>query len=253
VNRHPLDEALLRASRAEEHLEALDREIAVYVEANEAASLIKVEGMTVSAIWPPEPPPMLSVRVGEIVYNLRAALDYFVYRLAELDAGNVIKGTQFPIEDTPEGFKRRTPRFLRGVNETHVAGIERLQPYHGADWARLLRDLSNIDKHQALHVVGYQATGSVRINVGGTEEEANALGGFRIAGDDVAMYYPAPIYVAFPDGTPIEETLKQLLTETRNVLHAFHPEFKGQALKRSVKRHMSATPIRVRPPIDKGE
>jgi hypothetical protein len=248
VDEHPLDEAHLRVRRAGEHLEAFQADSAAYIEANRAASLIKVEGMTVSAIWPPEPPPMFGVRVGEVVYNLRAALDYLVYRLAQLDSGEVVESTQFPIEDTAEGFKRRRTRFLRGVNPTHIAAIEELQPYNGADWARLLRDLSNIDKHRALHVAGYQASSNVRINVGGTEEEARALGGFRIPGDDVAMYYPAPIYVAFADGTPVEETLVQLSTETRNVLGAFHPEFQGHTIDRQPERRISATPIRVKPP-----
>lgn len=241
-----LAEACLRVDRAREHLDALKGHIATYIEANRTSSLIKVDGMTISAIWPPEPPPMFGVWVGEIAYNLRAALDYLVYRLAMLDSGKTVDGTQFPIEDTVEGFQKRRSRFLRGVNEAHVAAIEELQPYKGADWTRLLRDLSNIDKHRTLHIIGYVSTGSVQVNVGGTEEEAKALGGFRRPGNDVAMYYPAPILVAFTDGTLIEKPLNQLLAETRKVLETFDPDFEGVEIERSVRQSISAVPIRVR-------
>jgi hypothetical protein len=241
-----LHDAYLRADRAGEHFKDLQGLAASYVEANRAASFIKVNGMAVTSVMPPEPPPMFGVRVGEIAYNLRAALDYLVYRLAEIDAGKVVNGTQFPIEETAKGFGLRRTRFLNGVNNAHVAAIEALQPYRGVDWTRLLRDLSNMDKHRALHIIGYVAEDSVRVNVGGTEAEAHAFGGFRMPGDDVSMYYPAPIRVAFTDGTPIDVPLEQLLTETRKVLDAFNPEFKGHLLERNVKQTLAITPIRIR-------
>jgi hypothetical protein len=56
--------------------------------------------------WPPNPFPIpeeISIVVGEICYNLRAALDYLVYELARLDSGCIQNGTQFPIE-----YKKRT-------------------------------------------------------------------------------------------------------------------------------------------------
>lgn len=248
MQRHPLADAYLRIDRAREHLEELKRHIAGYIEANEASSLIKVEGHTVSAIWPPQPPPMFGVRAGEIVYNLRAALDYLVYRLASLDAGKIIETTQFPIEDTPEGFKRRRSRFLRGVNKAHVAAIEEFQPYKGVDWIWILRDLSNVDKHRAVHLAGYQSAGLVRANIGGTEEQAKAFGGFRVPGDDVAMYYPAPIYVAFSNGASVEEALQLLLTETSEVLKTFDPEFEGTTLDSEAEVRISATPVQDEPP-----
>jgi hypothetical protein len=37
---------------------------------------------------------------------------------------------------------------LKGINPLHMAAIERLQPYKGCGWTKMLRDLSNPDKHR---------------------------------------------------------------------------------------------------------
>src|SRR5215831_11863276 len=53
------------------------------------------------------PDPIISVLIGEAVYNLRAALDYLVYELAFLDTGSIKDGTQFPIDYSPLRFLDR--------------------------------------------------------------------------------------------------------------------------------------------------
>lgn len=155
-----------------------------------------------------------------------------VYRLAELDSGKPVKRTQFPIEDAPKGFMGRQSTYLKGVNKTHVAAIEALQPYNGVKWTKALRDLSNGDKHMALQLIGYVTLGA--ISVGRTEEEAKAVGGYRRPGDDVSMYYPAPLLITFMNGPPVEITVKQLLAETRQVVGAFDLEFEGKPLTRTL-------------------
>lgn len=238
-----LSDAFMRLERAGEHFEELQREIATYVDANERFSLIKVEGQAATALMPPAPPPaQIGVIAGEVIYNLRAALDYLVYQLAILDSGKEVNGTQFPIEAKPQGFKARRKTYLRGVNESHIAAIEALQPYNGADWTRVLRQLSNFDKHRALQIMGIQSQG-VRISIGGTEDEARAFGGFRMPGDNVAMYYPASLLVTFPDGTRVEEPLQTLLTETRETLETFNPDFEGHTREVTMNRRIAAVPI----------
>src|SRR5437868_5186403 len=71
------------------------------------------------------------VLVGEIVHNLRAALDYLIYVMAESDAGSPQIGTQFLIEDSPQGFTGRSPGYLKGISEEHVAVIRQFQPFKG--------------------------------------------------------------------------------------------------------------------------
>jgi hypothetical protein len=177
------------------------------VEANKT-TVIKVHADSVSLVgWPDQPPPGIGIATGEVLYNLRAALDYLVHQLVILATGEINMRTQFPIEDTPDGFRSRRhpnkqgrPNWLTGVDCAHCAAIEALQPYNGVDWTAFLRDISNEDKHRTIPVLGY--VGQASLNVGGTDEEAEALGGFRMPGDDVSMYYPAPVDVVFGAADP---------------------------------------------------
>jgi len=73
---------------------------------------------------------MLGILVGEVIYNLRAALDYLIYELAFLDSFKIQEGTQFPIEDTKRrwqvaafGTKKRPARLV-GISGRHKAAIE---------------------------------------------------------------------------------------------------------------------------------
>lgn len=126
---HPLDGAYARLARAEEHLqelesindglvselcnvgvEVLDKEIKQFPEATRTGSeLIKF------AFDQTATPPTLRIQVlvGETIYNLRAALDYFVYQLAILNSGRVQHYTQFPIERTPSKFRKGAIRTSR--------------------------------------------------------------------------------------------------------------------------------------------
>jgi hypothetical protein len=231
----------LRIDRAEKRLGELKGELAAYKEANESCE-IKVDGHAASMTgWPPQPPPEIGITAGEVVYNLRAALDYLVFELAFRDSFGISQDeinmrTQFPIEDKPEGFKGRIdpikrrgggtlPNWLTGVSPDHIAAIEELQPYRGVNWTKLLRDLSNEDKHRMFPLTGYVVPVGT-INIGGTEEEAKALGGYRKPGD-MNMYYPAPINVIFATFASggIAESLEILQAEVRAVIDSFELDF----------------------------
>ena len=224
----PLEDAFLRVNRASQHLANLKRRVKMYVDAQQDAMVVRAEGMTAQTTFPEEPPPrFLGILIGETIQGLRTALDYLVYGLAWFDSGPEVKRkTQFPIEDRPESFKGRQNTFLKGVSAKHVAAIERLQPYNGGSWLADIRELSNLDKHNIL-VVAAGATGTSVIAVGLSDEEAESLGGFRKAGDDVGMYYKLPMVVTFPGGAPVIQVLELFTTETRSLLQAFEPEFEG--------------------------
>jgi hypothetical protein len=230
-----LETCYLRIDRASKRIEELARQVAAYVEANKSIA-IKVHGLTVSVVgWPDQPSPDMGVTAGEVVYNLRAALDYLVFELAILGSGEVNMRTQFPIEDKPEGFKARRhpdkrgrPNWLTGVDCAHCAALEALQPYNGVNWTEFLRDMSNEDKHRTIPLLGY-ASPPKTINVGGTEEEAKTFGGYRMPGDDVSMYYPSTIHVTLNSDPPVPvvETLQILQSEVRAVIDSFEPDFEG--------------------------
>jgi hypothetical protein len=224
---HFLDGAFQRVKRTEKHLAELDVDIRAFEEAqgqfradNLNEEQIKAEHAKGGEV-PLPMPSQVSILIGEIAYNLRSALDYLVYALAVLDSGVEQDRTQFPIEDTPERFERRKKQgFLRGLNAAHIADIERLQPYKGCDWTRLLRGLSNPDKHrhltltirpkQMVLIIGRTVT-----QTGPDTFETNV---------DVKDRW-AETRVLFPGGSPIVETLQTLKSQVADTLDAFKPDF----------------------------
>jgi len=224
-----LQGAFLRRERAGEHLTNLDSLVSSLV--STCANGVLAYQDPESEEWQPAPwvinPLRLRVGMlaGEAIYNLRAALDYLVYVVAESDSGVPQGGTQFLIEDSQQGFTARRPRYLKGVSEEHVAVIRQFQPYKGCEWTRTLRDLSNTDKHREL--------ASVHVNFAMTA--FGTVTEWRFGGEvgaeseptehDVGVYLKGPAEVLLPDGRPLVETLRELEAQVGVVLFLFSYEF----------------------------
>ena len=112
--------------------------------------------------------------LGDVVGNLRAALDHVVYAISvsrDPEEFRDDRSTEFPITDSLDGFNRvrrrgNPPHFeIRGLPPEAQAIVKALQPHYGRDdqdrrkgdplW--LLRELSNIDKHRSLHMTTWTA------------------------------------------------------------------------------------------------
>jgi hypothetical protein len=160
VPEQPLEDACLRVERAEEHIRDLDSRIRVYVEADRQLDFTQFDPQKMKEIFSglSPIPPLFYILIGEISYNLRTALDYLVFTVARIDSGKPQDGTQFPIEDSPEGFGKRVKGkrgvYLIGLNACHIQMVEKLQPYQGCYWTWRLRELSNRDKHRHLTILG---------------------------------------------------------------------------------------------------
>jgi hypothetical protein len=100
-------------------------------------------------------PPEIPLIIGDILQNLRSALDYLVWELV-LAANNVpSEKNMFPICSTAEAFNDQLRRHrLDGVAPDAITEIERLQPYgNWQNWGppdplTILDTLSNINKHR---------------------------------------------------------------------------------------------------------
>ncbi len=222
---HPLDGAFDRVRRAEEHLADLKRRI---TEAEANTSLVQFHraegrvGIGMAPFQPFDRPSILSILVGEIIYNLRAALDYLIFELARLDSGQVQHGTQFLIESAPEGFMAHKEGRLKGINASHVARIERLQPYQGCQWTKTLVDISNPDKHRTLTVLFASAEQVIRFHFG-SEPSPQHLADPSIPKE---MHVQNPsIKVAFDDGTRVVDMLEEIKARVAETLDAFQSEF----------------------------
>lgn len=105
--------------------------------------------------------------VGEILYNLRSALDHLAWQLVLFDGKKPYDKTQFPIREAPFDRRvkgKRIPTQLRPPvsNPQILEALEKVQPYSGVNgeggdfrhsplWR--LNRLRNIDNHRLLLVV----------------------------------------------------------------------------------------------------
>jgi hypothetical protein len=188
---------------------------AITVQPLETAELFQVD---VNKVQIPDRIPML---VGEASNAFRSALNYLVRQLARLDSKKTIRGTQFPIERTPSGFRGRSPVYLKGLNLKHVAAIKRLQPYRGCKWARLLARMSNVHKHDDLLIVSSGANMRIdHIAIPSTDG-----GPVRVA---MQVKLAPALNVRIRYGRlPLIETLEVIQSQVTQTLDAFKPEFKG--------------------------
>lgn len=185
----------------------------------------------------PDFPLQAAVIVGEVIYNLRAALDYLIYELAWHDFGSEKHGTQFLIEDVAvdpkdpdRGFIPRSKTCLAGLSKPHINAVEGLQPYKGCAWTKTLKSISNPDKHRRLTAVGgsIESTSVIEHGVPGSldDRSGHILRATSPRDTDTHIDLQYAIEVTLPDGSDIVKTLEILKREVRAILDAFKPEFK---------------------------
>lgn len=226
VARFCFDNAMARSDRARERLEDLAQRITAFSESQKDKVGIRVEkGRDGFGFWNEieGPPRIISVIVGEVVYNLRAALDYLIYSLAWLDSGQHQVKTQFPITDTPKVFREQRLGFLRGVSDEHVEKVREFQPFAGCKWSATLRNLSNQDKHWALAVTSTAHAGTIEIDPPipspMTDEYVEAFQAGR-----VKITHDPSIDVTFANGPPVVQGLHSLEAGVRDVLRSFEQD-----------------------------
>lgn len=100
-------------------------------------------------------PSEIPLIAGEVIQNLRSALDHIAYRLAGTKAN---RDTAFPIAKSKLEYERKNGvRSCRtkGMSSRAIAAIDAVQPYGGGnDVLWHLHALNNIDKHRLILTVG---------------------------------------------------------------------------------------------------
>jgi hypothetical protein len=163
VRKIDLSGCLAKIARASEHRHSLDEAIRTHINSGPygvVGYLNRDAGHKVVefAVYKPHPVEW-SIIVGDIVHNLRSALDHLVYELSGRKGG-----TAFPIFTSSDdylvpncrGVSQRDTK-LAGVPKRDRATIDSYQPYQrGKQVARsdplaLLASLNNADKHRVIN------------------------------------------------------------------------------------------------------
>lgn len=99
-----------------------------------------------------EPPILLSIIAGEILHNLRSALDHLVCRIVDLQGQHDKQA--FPICQDQQKFNKIRRSALKDVPSHLVTQIESLQPFNSSNPIvhplTSLVNLSNADKHRII-------------------------------------------------------------------------------------------------------
>ena len=163
-----LKSAKVKLIRATKQLRTLKRRIAVYARTKPHKIVKKARGKKKLNI-PKAPPLEISLLAGEVIYQMRSALDNLVFDVISRNP-NVAsvdpeweEHCEFPLrirlkagQKTPL-LKNQFSRQLPGIADLPFTFIESVQPYYGVGAAnnalRFLGHLSNIDKHRHLNLI----------------------------------------------------------------------------------------------------
>jgi hypothetical protein len=158
----------LKIGRAKRHARDLEQAIDGALHPDRYRFEMEVDPQTGEHVYTvygvPAMDPEWSLQTGEILFNLRSALDHLAWQLVLLDGGTPGEETQFPIRETPFNKKGRLVggEIRPTIRNPQIrALVEKFQPYRRMDGEpemsgdepllRLAR-LNNIDKHRLLLV-----------------------------------------------------------------------------------------------------
>lgn len=112
----------------------------------------------------PDIDPVIAAIAGDIVHNLRSALDHLAWQLVLLDNGQPTDKTAFPLHGSPtnQHGNARMLTIQPGIsNPQIIAAVKAMQPYTEANYGHdprtdalgIIGRLDNIDKHRLLLTV----------------------------------------------------------------------------------------------------
>jgi hypothetical protein len=152
----------IKAERAKQHLDELEKGLAAGMA--DQLHAVTMESDTESLY---ETGPFFILEstipaiVGDVVHNLRSALDHLAWQLVSVGTASGETRTQgwekiqFPIAHSLDSFVSMKGRATEGARREAIEFLDRLKPYKGGNDALwLLRQLDNADKHSFILPVG---------------------------------------------------------------------------------------------------
>ncbi|MFN2452792.1 MAG: hypothetical protein ABR577_01085 [Pyrinomonadaceae bacterium] len=256
----------VKVERARKHIRDLELEIRAFLDSNPYVIETKPNHQRNALIYylasVRDTPLTVAAITGDVLCNLRAALDHLAYHLVLVNGGTPIKQTYFPIFDDAAKYIDGKSRKVAGMRPEAIKAIDAIEPYKGGNnvlWQ--LHSLNNIDKHRILITVGSAVSGikyhnenrrhlikAIHANAGFTltDAEADARNFFSrpefrvcpLEASSVLLVDPFKrevndkVQFAFEiafneskiaEGEPLLETLQQTAELVDNIVLAFKP------------------------------
>ncbi|MBZ5523208.1 MAG: hypothetical protein LAP21_13305 [Acidobacteriia bacterium] len=93
---------------------------------------------------------------GDVVHNLRSALDHLANQLVIVGGGKPDQSTGFPIAKDLATYEVDKPKKVKGMRQVAITAIDNVKPYKGGTaplWR--IHELDIIDKHRHLFAVAH--------------------------------------------------------------------------------------------------
>jgi hypothetical protein len=159
----------LKMGRARKHLEELHALIQEFMQGDPERTdsiggadlhIDNIKGKLTCDARIPDAPPVhkWGLVVGDVLHNLRSALDHLAWQLVLANGKSPTSRTEFPIFKDDREFKDQARRKVGGMSKDARTAIESLQPYATRKddpegeplWC--VQELSIVDKHRLLHL-----------------------------------------------------------------------------------------------------
>lgn len=197
----------------------------------------------------------IPIVAGEVLYQLRSALDHLIVALAHKHSGPHRRKLQYPVckeKEKFDQFVKNKNKGIPGISPSSARIIEESQPFNEVrpetNFLSILHDLNIIDKHRILLVVNAAHCIGDKVIIN-SQEPASILdfkvGPIGIIGDKrieicrIFLQEPQPAFdadaeviikVAFPDlggvgPVPVTDALRVIRNATADLVARFIPEF----------------------------
>src|SRR5215217_1723251 len=106
------------------------------------------------------PPDKLGLIAGDVIHNLRSALDHLAYQLVLVNGREPTIRTGYPIFKTAKSYETDKAGKVKGMSDAAIHAIDATEPYGGGtDELYRLHTLDITDKHHGLIVTLFNISG----------------------------------------------------------------------------------------------
>jgi hypothetical protein len=151
----------IKVERAEKHFRELEAEVQLFLNSQPYKVAAKRNPETRQLIYYLESvldiPTIIAAITGDVLQNLRSALDHLAYHLVVIGTGGngPFRHTYFPISDDGTKYKNEKPAKVKGMRQEAIQAIDALKPHRGGnDLLWRIHKLNNVDKHRLVLTTG---------------------------------------------------------------------------------------------------